>query len=86
LPEYSNKVSTGVVARQRIDYLTDLQERIRVYIHAAITERGEAPTLAEIGSAVGLGSRSAVHYQLTQMRLKGALTWEPHQARGIRLT
>jgi repressor LexA len=74
------------VARQRIDYLTDLQERIRDCIRTAITDYGEAPTLAEIGHAVGLGSRSAVHYQLTQRRLKGAVTWTPGQARGIRLT
>jgi repressor LexA len=62
------------------------QERIRAFIGASIAERGEAPTLAEIGEAVGLGSRSAVRYQLEQIRLKGAVTWECHQARRVRLT
>jgi repressor LexA len=74
------------MARPRIDYLTDLQDRIREYIRTTIADRGEAPTLAEIGAEVGLGSRSAVHYQLAEMRRKGAVTWEPHQTRGLRLT
>lgn len=74
------------MARPRSDHLTDLQERILAVIRQSITDRGEAPTLEEIGDAVGLGSRSAVHYQLAQIERKGAITREPGQHRGLRLT
>jgi repressor LexA len=74
------------MAQHRVDYLTDIQERILRHIREAIADRGEAPTLEEIGAAVGLGSRSAVHYQLEQMQAKGAITRQPHRSRGIRLT
>lgn len=73
------------MARPRSDHLTDKQERILACIRQAIVDHGEAPTLEEIGATVGLGSRSAVHWQLQQMRRKGAITWEPYRTRGLRL-
>lgn len=74
------------MAPPRTHHLTDAQERILAFIRRTIADRGEAPTLEEIGAAMGLGSRSAVHYQLEQMQRKGAITREPHRSRGIRLT
>jgi repressor LexA len=73
------------MARPRTEHLTPAQERILAYIRQSIADRGEAPTLEEIGAEMGLGSRSAVHYQLQQMQRKGAITREPHRPRGIRL-
>ncbi|MFG3205309.1 LexA family protein [Streptomyces sp. NPDC048192] len=69
----------------RVDHLTDAQERILRCIRQAILDRGEAPTVAEIGEAVGMRSRASVHYQLVELETKGAIVREPHQSRGIRL-
>ena len=69
----------------RVDYLTDIQERILRCIRESIADRGEAPTVAEIGAEVGLSSRSSVHYQLRELEAKNAIVREPGQPRGIRL-
>jgi SOS-response transcriptional repressor LexA len=74
------------MSRYRVEYLTDRQERIVGVIRGWIREHGEAPTVKEIGEAVGLRSPSSVHYQLTQIEEKGAIVREPGQVRGIRLT
>ncbi|MET7356353.1 LexA family protein [Streptomyces mirabilis] len=73
------------MARHRVDYLTDTQERILRYIREAITERGEAPTVQEIGERVGMRSRASVHYQLGELESKNAIVREPGRRRGIRL-
>ena len=73
------------MARHKVDYLTDTQERILRYIRAQITECGEAPTVAEIGEQVGMASRASVHYQLVELEQKGAIVREAGRSRGIRL-
>jgi repressor LexA len=73
------------MARHRADYLTDTQERILRYIREAITDRGEAPTVQEIGERVGMRSRASVHYQLGELESKNAIVREPGRRRGIRL-
>ncbi|MET7784246.1 LexA family protein [Streptomyces mirabilis] len=73
------------MARHRVDYLTDTQERILRYIREAITDRGEAPTVQEIGERVGMRSRASVHYQLGELESKNAIVREPGRRRGIRL-
>jgi repressor LexA len=73
------------MARHRVDYLTDTQERILGYIREAITDRGEAPTVQEIGERVGMRSRASVHYQLGELESKNAIVREPGRRRGIRL-
>jgi len=74
------------MARHRVDYLTDMKERILRCIREAITDRGEAPTVVEIGAEVGLSSRSSVHYQLRELEAKHAIVRETRRPRGIRLT
>jgi repressor LexA len=74
------------MSRHRVDYLTDTQERILRWIREAITDRGEAPTVQEIGERVGMRSRASVHYQLGELEAKHAIVREPHRRRGIRLT
>ncbi|MGW7821943.1 LexA family protein [Streptomyces puniciscabiei] len=69
----------------RVDHLTAAQERILDCIRQAILDRGEAPTVAEIGEAVGMRSRASVHYQLVELESKGAIARERYQRRGIRL-
>lgn len=73
------------MARHRVEHLTDTQERILRCIRETITDRGEAPTIAEIGAAVGMRSRASVHYQLTELERKQAIAREPGRWRGIRL-
>jgi SOS-response transcriptional repressor LexA len=74
------------MVQHKVDYLTETQERILRIIREAIVERGEAPSLVEIGAAVGLRSRSSVHYQLRELEAKAAIVREPGRRRGIRLT
>ncbi|MBZ6290452.1 MarR family transcriptional regulator [Streptomyces olivaceus] len=72
------------MSRHRVDYLTPRQEEILRHIRTAITDQGDAPTVAEIAAAVNLRP-SSVHYQLGELEAKGAIRREPHQPRGIRL-
>ncbi|MGW4673439.1 LexA family protein [Streptomyces sp. NPDC004324] len=70
---------------RRVEYLTDTQERVLACIRGFIAERGEAPTVAEIGAAVGMRSRASVHCQLGELEAKGAIVRESGRPRGIRL-
>ncbi|MGR6538926.1 LexA family protein [Streptomyces rochei] len=72
------------MARRKTEYLTDTQEQILRVIRLAITDEGDAPTVAEIAEGVGLRP-SSVHYQLRELEAKGAIVREPGRPRGIRL-
>ncbi|MFE6355841.1 LexA family protein [Streptomyces rochei] len=72
------------MARHKTEYLTDTQEQILRVIRLAITDQGDAPTVAEIAEQVGLRP-SSVHYQLRELEAKGAIVREPGRPRGIRL-
>ncbi|MEU5599235.1 hypothetical protein [Streptomyces sp. NPDC020298] len=54
-------------------------------IRRHIADHGHAPTMQQIGAAVGMRSRASVHYQLTELETKAAIVREPGRARGIRL-
>ncbi|KOV89144.1 MULTISPECIES: LexA family protein [unclassified Streptomyces] len=69
----------------RVDYLTDTQERILRCIRQHIADHGEAPTMQQIGAAVGMRSRASVHYQLGELEAKRVIVREPGRSRGIRL-
>ncbi|MFC7266737.1 LexA family protein [Streptomyces lutosisoli] len=73
------------MVRHHVAHLTDTQERILRCIREAITDRGEAPTVQEIGERVGMRSRASVHYQLGELETKGAIVRERGRRRGIRL-
>jgi len=72
------------MANHRVEYLTSRQEEILRCIRLAITDQGDAPTVAEIAAAVGLRP-SSVHYQLRELEAKGAIIREARRPRGIRL-
>ncbi|GAA4799374.1 LexA family protein [Streptomyces ziwulingensis] len=72
------------MGREKVDYLTERQEQILHHIRAAITDRGEAPTVAELAAALGMRP-SSIHYQLGELAAKGAITRESGRPRGIRL-
>lgn len=74
------------MGRYKVDYLTDIQARILACIRDSIVERGEAPTVQEIGEQVGMRSRASVHYQLRELEAKQAIIRDRYRRRGIRLT
>ena len=51
----------------------DMQTRILAYIEQEIKTRGYAPSVREIGEAVGLKSTSTVHGHLIRLEKKGLL-------------
>ncbi|MGW0538150.1 LexA family protein [Streptomyces sp. NPDC003032] len=53
--------------------ITDRPSPVLACIRDRILENGEAPTVREIGAAVGLSSLSSVHYQLCRLEQAGAL-------------
>ncbi|GAA3779208.1 LexA family protein [Streptomyces chiangmaiensis] len=64
------------------DHLTERQERILKCIRDWITEHGEAPSVREIGQAVGLSSKSSVAYQLDRMEQLGVIDRSMRRGRG----
>ncbi|MGA5454795.1 LexA family protein [Streptomyces umbrinus] len=46
------------------DHLTDRQEQIARFVREWIVDKGEYPTLNDIGAAMGFSAQSSVHYQL----------------------
>lgn len=65
--------------------LTPRQTSILSFIRARLAQAGEAPTLEEIGRAVGIEHVSAVAKHVRSLEAKGRLIIEPNRARGIRL-
>lgn len=53
--------------------ITHRQQSVLTYIRDHITDHGEAPSVREIGAAVGLSSPSSVLYQLRRLEQAGAL-------------
>jgi repressor LexA len=65
--------------------LTSRQSNILAFIRARLERDGEAPTLEEIGLAMGLPNVSAVLKHVRSLEAKGRLAIEPNRTRGIRL-
>ncbi|MDO5376886.1 MAG: transcriptional repressor LexA [Clostridia bacterium] len=63
----------------------DTQERILSYIQSEIKARGYAPSVREIGEAVGLKSTSTVHGHLTRLEKKGLLHRDAMKPRAMGL-
>ena len=64
----------------------DTQERILAYIQEEIQMRGYAPSVREIGEAVGLKSTSTVHGHLTRLEKKGLLHRDAMKPRAMGLS
>jgi repressor LexA len=64
--------------------LTSRQLNILAFIRERL-EQGAAPTLEEIGQAMGIASVSAVLKHVRSLEAKGRLVVEPNRSRGIRL-
>ncbi|MCX5250717.1 hypothetical protein OG895_36910 [Streptomyces sp. NBC_00201] len=74
------------MVNRRVDYLTSTQEHILRCIRESIADRGEAPTVKEIGQQLGMRSTASVHWHLSRMETLGYIAREPRTPRGIRLT
>ncbi|MGN0996947.1 MAG: transcriptional repressor LexA [Candidatus Ventricola sp.] len=64
----------------------DTQERILAYIQEEIRVRGYAPSVREIGEAVGLKSTSTVHGHLQRLEKKGLLHRDAMKPRAMGLS
>ena len=52
---------------------TDMTDRIYQYLQTIIPEQGYAPSVREIGEAVGLKSPSTVHFHLKRLQEQGRI-------------
>ena len=66
-------------------HLTSRQSNILEFIRVRMAQAGQAPTLEEIGQAMGLPNVSAVLKHVRSLEAKGRLVIEPNRSRGIRL-
>ena len=66
--------------------LTSLENRMLEFIRDYIARHGEAPTMTEIGQAIGINSKGTVHRYVQSLRQKGKLEQTERGWRGIRLT
>lgn len=64
----------------------DMQQRILTYIQEEIQMRGYAPSVREIGEAVGLKSTSTVHGHLMRLEKKGLLHRDAMKPRAMGLS
>jgi repressor LexA len=61
--------------------LSNRQHAIMRVISDAVQRDGYAPTIREIGQAVGLASTSSVHYQVSELEKKGCLSRDARRPR-----
>ncbi len=66
--------------------LTDKQNEIFEYIKEIISQRGIAPSVREIGEAVGLRSTSSVQYNLNALEDAGYIKRDANLKRTIRIS
>ncbi len=65
--------------------LTDVQQRILAVIRESMQARNYAPSMREIGEAVGLSSTASVSHQLNKLELLGFISRDPRRPRTIDL-
>lgn len=61
------------------------RDRILTFVADYWKAQGYAPTVREIGKAVGLSSPSTVHAHLAELRAQGRLAADPNRPRTIRV-
>lgn len=65
--------------------LTARQRAVLECIRASVEARGYAPSMREIGDAVGLTSPSSVKHQLAALERKGYVRRDPHRPRAMEI-
>lgn len=80
------KRRTGIVGRtKKTESLTVRQKQILRYITKQIEEDGYAPSVREIGKAVGLSSTATVHCYIKQLEQLGYIKKENQKGRTLRI-
>ena len=80
------KRRTGIVGRtKKTESLTVRQKQILRYITKQIEEDGYAPSVREIGKAVGLSSTATVHCYIKQLEELGYIKKENQKGRTLRI-
>lgn len=69
-----------------MEKINETQKRVFEFIKRVISERGVAPSVREIGEAVGLKSTSTVQYNLNALETAGYIVRDPNLKRTIRLS
>jgi repressor LexA len=77
----SVEAGQGNQAGERGLDLSPLRRKIVRVLEESLRSRGYAPSMREIGEAVGLASTSSVAYQLSVLEVKGYLSREPGRPR-----
>lgn len=68
-----------------MEKINNTQKKVFEYIKDVISTRGVAPSVREIGEAVGLRSTSTVQYNLNALEAAGYIERDPNLKRTIRL-
>lgn len=68
-----------------MERLNKTQQKMFEYIKAVLSERGIAPSVREIGAALGLKSTSTVQYNLNALELAGYIERDSNLKRTIRI-
>ncbi len=80
------KRKTGIIGRpKKTESLTTRQKQILRYITKQIEEDGYAPSVREIGKAVGLSSTATVHCYLKKLEELGYIKKENQKGRTLRI-
>ena len=69
-----------------MEKINETQKKVFDFIKRVISERGIAPSVREIGAAVGLKSTSTVQYNLNALEMAGYIVRDPNLKRTIRLS
>ena len=69
-----------------MEKINETQKKVFEYIKRVISEKGIAPSVREIGAAVGLKSTSTVQYNLNALEMAGYIVRDPNLKRTIRLS
>lgn len=77
---------TPASAQPPVSTLSTRQAEIMAVIEASMQERGYAPSMREIGAAVGLTSTASVKYQLEILEEKGFIRRDESKGRALELT
>lgn len=65
--------------------LTVQQAKLLGFIRSMTTPDGAAPSISELGMAMGISSRGSIHDLLGRLKSRGLVNWTPGLARSVHL-
>lgn len=82
---YNGMIYTEESSEEIMEKLSEKQNEIFKYIKEILSQRGIAPSVREIGKAVGLSSTSSVQYNLNALEEAGYIKRDANLKRTIRI-